>query len=41
MPLAELLPSGFGKPASLASSDHTTLGMLFIGCRVRVRRKPL
>jgi len=41
MPLAELLPSGFGKPASLASGDHTTLGMLFIGCRVRVRRKPL
>jgi hypothetical protein len=43
MPLAELLPSGFEKPASFASNEnyHTTLGMLFIGCRVRVRRKPL
>jgi hypothetical protein len=42
MPLAKLLPSGFGKPASFASNENyqTTLDMLFIGCRVGVRRKP-
>jgi hypothetical protein len=41
MPLPKLLP-GFGKPALFASNAnyHTTLDMLFIGCRVHARRNP-